>query len=126
MLLIIGGAYQGKLEYARSYTGLAPEEFVDGSTCSLEEILTCRGMNHFHEYVRRLLKEGKDVSSLAETILQKNPDIVLVSNEVGYGIVPIDKEERQFRETCGRICCSLAKEAQVHRVMCGIGKVLKP
>ena len=49
MLLIIGGAYQGNLEYACSYTGLAPEEFVDGSTCSLEEILTCRGMNHFHE-----------------------------------------------------------------------------
>lgn len=35
MLLIIGGAYQGKLEYACSYTGLALEEFVDGSTWQL-------------------------------------------------------------------------------------------
>ena len=36
------------------------------------------------------LENGKDVSDLAEKIICKNPDIVLVSQEVGYGVVPVD------------------------------------
>ena len=33
--------------------------------------------------------------------MQKNPDIVLVSNELGYGVVPIDAFDRNYRETTG-------------------------
>lgn len=127
MKLIIGGACQGKLSYACGLMGWTEEVFADGRTCAYDEIETCKGLNGFHEYIRRLLADGLDVSGLPEKILAKNPEIVLITNEVGYGVVPIDAFERQYRESCGRICCALAKEAdEVHRVLCGIGTVIKP
>ena len=56
MKLIIGGAFQGKLEYAKTEYGLA-DGWIDGADCVLEEIGTCRGIFHFEAYVRRLLQE---------------------------------------------------------------------
>ena len=51
----------------------------------------------------------------------QNPRIVIVTNEVGYGIVPMEKEERVWRELCGRTCTNLASFAdEVVRVCCGI------
>ena len=52
--------------------------------------------------------------------------VILVSEEVGYGIVPADAFERQYREAVGRVCTALAaKSSRVTRVVCGIGTVLK-
>ena len=126
MKLIMGGALQGKLAYATAAAELAPEEFGDGAVCGFEVLDTCRGMNHFHEYVRRYLAEGRSVEELPERIVQKNPEVVLVANELGCGIVPMDPFERQFREAFGRLCCRLAQEAkEVHRVICGLGTVIR-
>ena len=126
MKLIIGGAFQGKLAYASAAAEIAPEEFADGAACGFEVLDTCRGMNHFHEYVRRYLAEGRSVEELPERIVQKNPEVVLVANELGGGIVPMDPFERQFREAFGRLCCRLAQEAkEVHRVICGLGTVIR-
>lgn len=127
MLMIIGGAFQGKLEYACEYTGLQKADFLDGEVCGYEEIYTAKGIHSFQSYVRRQLADGLPVDGLADEILQKNPSLVLITNEIGYGIVPMEAFERRYRETCGRICCSLAGgAAEVHRVACGIGKVIKP
>ncbi len=126
MKLIIGGAFQGKLAYASAAAEIAPEEFADGAVCGFEVLDTCRGMNHFHEYVRRYLAEGRSVEELPERIVQKNPEVVLVANELGCGIVPMDPFERQFREAFGRLCCRLTQEAkEVHRVICGLGTVIR-
>ena len=57
---------------------------------------------------------------------QKNPDLILVTNELGYGVVPVDRFDREYREKTGRVCCEIAKQAtEVHRVICGIGTVIK-
>ena len=64
--------------------------------------------------------------NLAETIYNANLDRILVTDEIGYGIVPIDPFEREYREETGRICCLLAeKSEEVWRVCCGIGTRLK-
>ena len=63
---------------------------------------------------------------LIPKLLQENPRIVLVTNELGYGIVPIDPFDRSWRELTGRICTELAEHAdEVTRVVCGIPVVLK-
>ena len=63
---------------------------------------------------------------LAIVMAQQDPDVILVSEEVGYGIVPADAFERQYREAVGRVCTALAaKSRRVTRVVCGIGTVLK-
>ena len=52
--------------------------------------MNAQGVTGFQQYIRSELENGKDVSDLAEKIICKNPDIVLVSQEVGYGVVPVD------------------------------------
>lgn len=57
---------------------------------------------------------------LFETLKYQNPDIILISNEIGYGIVPLDRFERDWREKTGRICCLAAQESRsVIRVLAG-------
>lgn len=127
MKLVIGGAYQGKRTYAEKHDSI--QKWANGETCPEEEIFSCEGMVDFHLYLRRLLQEGKEQyvrEQLIPKLLQENPQVVLVTNELGYGIVPIDPFDRSWRELTGRICTELAEHAdEVTRVVCGIPVVLK-
>lgn len=124
MKLVIGGAYQGKKDYAAKKYGIL--EWADGRSCGFDDIYTSSGIHHFHEYVRRGLIEGRDLSGLAQSLAEKNGELVIVSNELGYGVVPIDAFDRKFREEHGRLCCKLAEASdEVSRVICGIGTVIK-
>lgn len=47
-------------------------------------------------------------------------------DEVGCGVVPMDKKQILYREAVGRSCCILAERAErVTRVICGIGVIIK-
>lgn len=124
MILIVGGAYQGKLKFAEE---LAPEtEWIDGRECKEDEIYGCGGIHHFHAYIERMMRKAGPVRQLAGEIADRNPEIVIVSDEIGYGIVPVDAFDREYREMAGRICTELSVYAdQVYRVVCGIGVRLK-
>ena len=51
---------------------------------------------------------------------------IIVCDELGCGVVPMDAFERAWRERTGRIGCELAKQAEaVYRVTCGIGTRIK-
>lgn len=126
MKLVIGGAFQGKTHYAEETFGIDPGEWCDGYSCTRNEIYHCRGIKHFHEFVKRSLQNGNDLEGFADDLYSRNPGIVIVTNELGYGVVPADAFDRKFRETDGRICTELAAKAdEVHRLVCGIGVVIK-
>lgn len=126
MKMIIGGAYQGKLDYALNLTGYKKEDFLEGSSCDMEDIFSARGIHGFHEYVKRYLEHSEDWESFAKELFERNPDLVVITNELGYGVVPCDAADRRWREATGRICTELAKHARlVTRVVCGRGMVLK-
>jgi adenosyl cobinamide kinase/adenosyl cobinamide phosphate guanylyltransferase len=73
-----------------------------------------------------MLQDGKDINEAVNQILQRNPNIVIVVDELGCGIIPMEAFDRDYREITGRVCCRLAENAkEVHRVICGIGMVLK-
>ena len=105
MKLVIGGAFQGKLDFAKKMTG-KETGWADGAA---------------------VLKEtGTAPEAELEELLQKNPEICIVTNELGYGVVPIEPFDRKWREKTGRICTELAAKADsVTRVVCGIGILLK-
>jgi adenosylcobinamide kinase/adenosylcobinamide-phosphate guanylyltransferase len=106
--LYIGGAYQGQDEIARRENP-ASEIFYD-----------------FHETVLELLKNGEDPQEYAWRLVWEKPDCVVVANEVGSGVVPIDVEDRAFRESVGRALCILAQQSDtVVRAVCGIGVRIK-
>ncbi|MDO5410444.1 MAG: bifunctional adenosylcobinamide kinase/adenosylcobinamide-phosphate guanylyltransferase [Lachnospiraceae bacterium] len=126
MKLIIGGVFQGKKAFAQQLTGIAPGAAADGLTCGYEEIFQVPMIYHFHEYVKRRIKDGLPYRQLAEELLAKNPGVVIVTNELGYGVVPMEAFDREYRESTGRICCELAAASEeVWRVCCGIGTCIK-
>ncbi|RDU24542.1 bifunctional adenosylcobinamide kinase/adenosylcobinamide-phosphate guanylyltransferase [Anaerosacchariphilus polymeriproducens] len=124
MKMIIGGAFQGKYEYAQENFKL--KQWIDGAVCEEDEIFQCQGINHFHDYIKRQLLEGTPVENLAQELIVKNPEIIIISDEIGYGVVPLDRFEREYREKVGRICTELAAfSLEVHRIVCGVGVVIK-
>ena len=114
--VIIGGAFQGKTQYAtKNYPELG---LTDGINCSLDEIRNCVAINKFHSFTRRWLLEGKTKEALL-TILENNRSLqLLISDESGYGLVPVDDFEREYREFHGRVMTELAEQADcVERVV---------
>ena len=124
MEMMIGGAFQGKSALAKKNY---PEvTWVNGAKADWESLSHAEGVLGFHEYIRKEMKAEKDISSLAEDLIRENPDVILVSDEVGCGVVPIDAFDRAYREAVGRICTKLAAYShRVTRVACGIGTVIK-
>lgn len=112
MILIIGGAGQGKLDYVLQKTGYGPAQVAR----TPEEART-----------RPVFAGLEDWPELDEAaLLEANPDVILICDEVGCGVVPVDPAERAWREAVGRLCCALAERARgVERVFCGLGMVLK-
>ncbi len=124
MILVTGGCFQGKKAYACETFGIFEKDAVDGATCSPEAIRTARLLYHFHEYVRRMMQEGWELD--VDALTEQNPELILVTNELGCGVVPVDRFDREYRERVGRLCCEIAGRcSQVHRVMCGLGTVIK-
>lgn len=126
MVLVIGGKSQGKTEFAKR---MFPEFVVlDGP--SLPEIFPCEeeiiwdGFNHS---IRKLVEEKTDeeiVSQVEDLISKKS--VVIISDEVGNGIVPLEKIERRYRDLCGRLLVEIASRSkEVYRVICGIGQKIK-
>ena len=124
MRIITGGAFQGKRAFAEKlYPGV---EWTDGGRCALDEIRTCRAVYGFHEFVKRWIKQGKSWEELASLMLEENRDLILICDEIGCGLVPVDAFEREYRESTGRIMNALAEQAErVDRVVCGIGRRIK-
>lgn len=137
MELYVGGTAQGKLTYVANKMGRPVEQIqiVDGRDCTLElsdlvEVeVKVEVLNHLHLLTKRWLEAGKEASELVSQIQQLNqisPNLLLICDEVGAGVVPMKREERDYRETVGRVCCELAKQAScVERIVCGIGVRIK-
>ena len=108
MKLYIGGAYQGQAELAHSEN---PGAVI---------------LDDFHEAVREAMSRGEDPRAFARRVIETQPDAVIVANEVGAGVVPVDADERAYREAVGRALCLIAQAAEsVTRVVCGIGVRIK-
>lgn len=128
MILITGGACQGKLDYAFALLGTEPDRsaYADGREDSYETAFNRSVLYGLHEYVKRILKDNRSVRSWLTELSEKNPDALVVTNELGCGIVPADPFDRAYREAAGRAAVSLAaKSEEVHRVICGIGTRIK-
>ena len=120
MILIIGGAYQGKLDYARDRFALTEQEI---HTCVAEEI----------DFSKRCVYKIEDFTfGHADPIgyFQANRDLwkdsILICQDIFCGVVPMGAENRSWRQNTGRLCQYLAGEAeQVIRIFCGLEQRLK-
>lgn len=125
MDLIIGGAYQGKLEYALEKYNF---KLTDVHTCTDEAGIAfdkpC--IQGIEEFVLYCLKHGLSAREELEKNREKWENSVLICREIFSGIVPIDLLLRQWRDETGRVLTWLSQEANsVTRLFCGLPQKLK-
>ncbi|MGF6376307.1 adenosylcobinamide kinase/adenosylcobinamide-phosphate guanylyltransferase [Clostridiales Family XIII bacterium PM5-7] len=126
MILIFGGAYQGKLEYAQKTYQLTEKDIY---LCDMETMVInfekpiIAGLEKF---VLACVKEGIEAKECLEENMDKLKDKIIICDDISQGIVPIDQTERAWREMTGRCMTYLGMEAdEVIRVFCGIGNKVK-
>ena len=125
MKLIIGGASSGKYDRVLSL-GYATTDIIDCSQQDITQHLAYKVVYKLHTLVDSLMKQSIEPKAYIQALMKQSSIEVIVCDEVGCGVVPMERYEREFRECVGRICCEIAKEATVvERVYCGIVTVIK-
>ncbi len=123
MILVIGGAYQGKSAFVRER--FSTGDIINGESCTHEDVFSAAAVVHFERLVRRIIPEAS-AADFARELCRRNPDVIVIADEIGGGIVPVEKQERLWREETGRALCVLAEFAEtVIRVNCGIPVAIK-
>lgn len=120
MTLIIGGRGQGKLDYALRTYGVDPSQV--SSVLSDAPIINC-----LESIIKTILNRGGSPMDELLAHAKTHPHVIYICDEVGSGVVPMRRDEHDWREAVGRCCVELASRAErVERVFCGIPMVLKP
>lgn len=95
-------------------SNLLLEEQIDYDTC---------GVSILHTIEKKIFKE---INQLLTIIKQTNKTLIIVTNEVGFGVVPAYRLGNIFRDIAGRVNQFLAKEAEfVYVVLSGIPLKIK-
>ena len=99
-------------------------------------------ISQFSYFVNRIFQENSDPDrpypcfTHLEALTKRDPDpekflplfrdSILISREIGSGIVPMDPEERAWRERHGALVQKIAAQSKcVVRIFCGLEEVLK-
>ena len=111
MILIIGGAYHNKLAYALKTYNIVKEDMQNGSDCPVNEAFSKKGIYNLHLLIKRYMESNIEI---------------IICNEIGSGIIPLDKFEREYRDMVGRIVSEIsAISHKVERIYYGIPTILK-
>lgn len=152
MKLVIGGAYQGKRDFLMQKWNICERETADAASwrepdderardvgkdtadlrrnesISMNACADCsiRAIVNYQDLIRLQMEQGLNPADELRQLSGLKPEIILCAVEIGMGIIPVDRKERDFRETCGRTLCLAAQMAdEVWRVICGIGERIK-
>ena len=120
MILIIGGAYQGKLAFAKTAFSVTDDQVhicVDGELdfskrciCNLEVFAA----------------HHADPVALLSAHRNTWQDSIFIMQDIFCGVVPLGQDNRAWRRNAGRLAQYLSREAaQVYRVFCGLEQRLK-
>ncbi|HWK24258.1 MAG TPA: bifunctional adenosylcobinamide kinase/adenosylcobinamide-phosphate guanylyltransferase [Ureibacillus sp.] len=135
MQVVIGGAYNGKRKFVeekllRSTTGTP--HFFEGQMPEIglftkEDILI---IGHFEKLILEHVHLDED--EIAEKIfnvlieLNKRAQVICICTDIGRGVVPLRKEERKLRDTCGRLYQKLFTDSErVIRIWYGLPQMIK-
>ena len=106
MIFVTGPLYAGKQAYIQTALGLSDGDFALRAVRDVQELAV-----------------GADLPALADELAKHE---IVIATELGGGLIPVGKAEREKREAAGRLACLLAARADtVIRVCCGLPQVLK-
>jgi adenosyl cobinamide kinase/adenosyl cobinamide phosphate guanylyltransferase len=114
MIFVTGGVGSGKRDLALHQLGFS-EDDISGDPYDDRPVF---------QNLQVLIREsGALDNNLKAALLKKE---VVICDEVGCGVIPIDGHERKWREEVGRSATAIAAEANtVVRMVCGMPQVIK-
>ena len=126
MILIFGGAYQGKLAYALERFGLSESDVY---RCGDEDTAIPGGKRIIYEidrWILAMVRADMDAAREVRSFIERNGDAAVICNDVSCGIVPTSEVLRKWREETGRAAAELARRSdEVIRLFCGIPTKVK-
>ena len=143
MHIIIGGAFNGKRKWVNEYYKNKDEiHWFSGTIEELQEALANKetgivAIEQIERWTKQWLVEhsldearevGREWIQAFSQWEQENPvrRLVLVGTDFSKGIVPIEKEDRDWRDLTGWFYQDLVKEAtRVDEIWYGLGQQLK-
>ena len=126
MDLIIGGAFQGKLDYAREKYHFKDDEIYlcREDTPEIDFLKPC--INHLEEFILACVRAEVDPVQYLKAHWEDARQCVFICMDISSGVVPLGKEMRLWRNENGKVCQYLSREAaSVTRIFCGLEQKLK-
>ena len=126
MVLIIGGAYQGKLDYAKEEFKIKDEEIFFCNDENINIDFNKKIIANIDKFVLAMIKNNKEPIIYIRDNIEKFKDKIITCEDISCGIVPIDYEMRLLRDSIGHCLSILSKNSdKVVRLFCGIPMELK-
>lgn len=150
MILLIGGAYQGKLDHARKTYHLSEndiftcaENFSDSNDTSAEHrthlsATECpdaviptidfskRCIDRIEKFTLACVRNNISSVDYFREHQSEWTDSILICQDIFCGVVPLGADMRAWRNETGRLCQYLSgKAAHVSRIFCGLEQQLK-
>jgi len=126
MILIFGGAYQGKLDYTLKRFNLTQDDVF---LCGNDDDRLPENKKIIYEidkWILALLKKDIDVEQAMRRFMDSNKDAIVICNDISCGVVPVDPLLRKWREAAGRSLAALSRESdEVVRLFCAIPTRIK-
>jgi adenosylcobinamide kinase / adenosylcobinamide-phosphate guanylyltransferase len=126
MILIFGGAYQGKLAYALERFSLTQDDVF---LCNDDDDRLPENKMIIYEidkWILALLKKDIDVEQAMRRFIENNKNAIVICNDISCGVVPVDPLLRKWREAAGRVLAALSRESdEVVRLFCAIPTRIK-
>ena len=115
MILVVGGMSSGRKTYVRSLGYREADFSMDPQT----DAPVIYGVENF--IIDHI--DSVDIAELAEILSKKD---VVICQEVGSGVIPVEYESRMLREKVGGLCTLLGSRAdRIVRLVCGIPVIVK-
>lgn len=142
-ILIIGGCSQGKTAFAKknfkeynidlssydSFMQRLMETSIDKTDYDINNCIydDTQGffIDNFHILMKNMLDNNAGYKMLVTKLVQKKGWLV-ISDEIGCGLVPIEACDRRWREETGRMLTLIAGHSdEVYRIFSGIAQRIK-
>ncbi|OOM80420.1 bifunctional adenosylcobinamide kinase/adenosylcobinamide-phosphate guanylyltransferase [Clostridium sp. BL-8] len=124
MILVFGGAYNGKLEFVKEKYDISNEEifFCEDENLEFEKKVICG----LHMLTRACILKKLDPLEQLKNNMELLQGKIIICDEINSGIVPMEKLDREWREATGRILQVLSKNSsEVYRIFFGIEEKIK-
>ena len=124
MILILGGAYQGKLDFAKRTYNLSQEDIFTCIDTNPDVSKKC--IYGLEEFTFACIQSGIDPLQQFQSLYPQPNDTVFICQDIFCGVVPMERQLRLWRDATGKLCQYLAGKADaVYRIYCGLEQRLK-